>query len=233
MHVLECFGHGEHRFDRFAQRPVVVAAGGGELLQALVERLPIDELHRQPVLSGGLPGVEHTHDVRVVEPGERHRFALEARQPRRVGGDLGGEHLERDAAAERTLLCFVDDAHAAAAHFAAQFEVAEVGCGREVVGLGAQQRFEQVAQVAVGGEHLVGIGAVCLALQEQGHGAFEAGGRGHRVGRSIGPAWGGWTRGDAARAREREAMTGKDRGSVVRNGRGGHSSAVRRRARCG
>ena len=52
-------------------------------------------------------------------------FVAEALQLPRVHRGGERQHLERDAAAERNLLRFVDDAHAAAADFADQAEVAE------------------------------------------------------------------------------------------------------------
>ena len=42
--------------------------------QAPIERLAFHQIHRQPVLPGGLADVEHAHDVRMIEAGQHQRF---------------------------------------------------------------------------------------------------------------------------------------------------------------
>ena len=67
----------------------------------------------------------HRHDVRVMQVGRRLRFLLEARQLLGIEGGGEGEHLEGDAPAQRNLLRFVDNAHAAPADLADDAKIAE------------------------------------------------------------------------------------------------------------
>ena len=87
--------------------------------------LPFDELHRVIVHAAiGAHGM-HRHDVRVMQVGRRLRFLLEARQLLGIEGGGEGEHLEGDAPAQRNLLRFVDNAHAAPADLADDAKIAE------------------------------------------------------------------------------------------------------------
>ena len=54
----------------------------------------------------------------MIERGERFRFALEARQPVRIGGDVVRQRLDRDRAVEPGIPGEVHDAHAAAGELA-------------------------------------------------------------------------------------------------------------------
>ena len=54
-------------------------------------------------------------DVRMVERRERLRFALEAREPLRIGGERGRQDLDRDVAIELGIARAIDLAHAAGA----------------------------------------------------------------------------------------------------------------------
>ena len=60
----------------------------------------------------------------------RAGFVLEAGELLLVEHRGERQHLQRHAAAERNLLGFVDDAHAAAAEFAEDAEVANVASGK-------------------------------------------------------------------------------------------------------
>jgi hypothetical protein len=94
--------------------------------QHLVERLTLNELHDvvvQPVL---FAYAEHRHDVGVVQPRGAARFALEALNLPAVERAAAAEHFQGHAAAERFLFRFVDDAHAAAADFPQDAEIAQV-----------------------------------------------------------------------------------------------------------
>ena len=74
------------------------------LLQAVRERLPLEQLHHQEVRVALVPDVEERADVGVVERGDRLRLALEALAPLLVLGEAGGEDLDRDAAVEARVL---------------------------------------------------------------------------------------------------------------------------------
>ena len=67
------------------------------------------------------------HDVRVVQTCSGLGFVAEALQVPRIHGGGEWQHFQSDVAVERNLFGFVDDAHAAAADFADNAEVAEVG----------------------------------------------------------------------------------------------------------
>ncbi len=54
-------------------------------------------------------------DIRMIEDCERLRFLLEARDPRLIGGERLGQHLDRDVALERRVGRPIDLAHAAGA----------------------------------------------------------------------------------------------------------------------
>jgi len=67
--------------------------------------------------------------VGMVEHGERLRFALEARQPFRVGGKDGRQDFQRDIAIEVRVAGEVDLAHAASAELGDYFVGAESRTG--------------------------------------------------------------------------------------------------------
>ena len=66
------------------------------------------------------------HDMGVVKMGRRLRLVLEAAQVARVQGSGEREHLQCYASFQRALLRLVNDAHAAAPHFADQAEIAQL-----------------------------------------------------------------------------------------------------------
>ena len=76
-----------------------------------VERLPLDELHRQEVDAFGLLDGEDADDARVVESGERLGLPLEALPPLRVRGHLGRKDLEGHVAPQLRVGGTVDLAH--------------------------------------------------------------------------------------------------------------------------
>ena len=80
----------------------------------LRERLPFEQLHDDEVLPLVLLDGVNRADVGMVQRRGGASLALEALERRRVLGQLGGQELERDAAAEARVLGFVDDAHPAA-----------------------------------------------------------------------------------------------------------------------
>jgi len=83
---------------------------------------------------------EYRDDVGVMQTRCRLRFVLEPLELLGIKRRGQGEHLQGYAAAQRNLLGFVDDAHAAAADFADDAEVAENAGGQADVRLGSQVR---------------------------------------------------------------------------------------------
>jgi hypothetical protein len=73
-----------------------------------------DEAHRDVQQPVAFPDVVDGDDVRVVHRGGDARFIEEAGAEDVVGGDLGRQHLQRDAGAEPRVLRLVHDAHGAA-----------------------------------------------------------------------------------------------------------------------
>src|SRR5437870_5657921 len=94
------------------------------------ERLPLDELHRKEMNAALLADGVDRDDVLVVQAGGGAGFIVEALQLPWIERGSEGEHLEGDAAAERDLLRFIDDAHAAPADLAHQAKIAEALPGR-------------------------------------------------------------------------------------------------------
>ena len=85
-----------------------------------VEAVALDELENEDGLPAVLEDVVEPDDVRVLEPGECRRLALEARAELLVVRDPGMQHLERDIALEALVVGAPDDAHATAAELVAQ-----------------------------------------------------------------------------------------------------------------
>src|SRR5207253_11418529 len=65
-----------------------------------VQRLALDELHRQEVNAAGLFDGEDAHDAGMVERGESPCLALEALEPPGGGRHLLRQHLDGDVAPE-------------------------------------------------------------------------------------------------------------------------------------
>ena len=83
--------------------------------EAALERLPLEQLHRDEGAPLVLVRVVDRADVRVVEGRGRARLALEALDGLAVPGQLVRQELERHRAAQARVLGLVDDTHAAAA----------------------------------------------------------------------------------------------------------------------
>jgi hypothetical protein len=113
---------------RFLLAGAVAAVAGSQCGQAG----SFDQFHRievrAVVLAGGVDG----NDVGVVQLGRGFGFALEADHRFARESERCGEQLQRDFAIERDLPGFVHDAHATAAEFAQDFEVAESAMVRSV-----------------------------------------------------------------------------------------------------
>ena len=86
------------------------ASGAGR--EPLGERLARHQLQDEEARVAGFLEAVDRGDVRVVERREELRFAVEARQPLRVGGEGLGQDLERDVAAELRVARPVDLTHA-------------------------------------------------------------------------------------------------------------------------
>ena len=85
-----------------------------------VEAVALDELEDEDGLSAVLEDVVEPDDVRVLEPGERRRLALEACAELLVVRDPGVQDLERDIPPQALVAGAPDDAHATAAELVAQ-----------------------------------------------------------------------------------------------------------------
>ena len=86
--------------------------------EQLLERAPVEVLHRDVVGALGAAAVEDRDDVRVVEPGGALRLAPEALDELVVGGVPVVQQLQRDAAAELLVLGEIDVGHPARAELA-------------------------------------------------------------------------------------------------------------------
>ena len=89
------------------------ASGSAAVRQRVVERSPLDELHRHERHAVLFFDREDGDDVGMVERGHGAGFTPESRQALRIGGDLGRQHLERDIAAEPRIVRAIDVAHPA------------------------------------------------------------------------------------------------------------------------
>ena len=103
----------------------------GTLGDEKVERLALDQLHRQEVDAAGLLDRVDRDDVRVIERGDGAGLALEPLQPLRARGHLGRQHFESDVAAEPRVPRAVDLAHPARADRRDDLVGAEAGAGRQ------------------------------------------------------------------------------------------------------
>ena len=107
-----------------------VVEGQPPARQARVERLAGQQLHdeiRRVALDAHV--VQHA-DVRMLEPGNQARLALEALAGSRIAHGLGAEHLERHGAAQAGVGGAIHLPHAAFAQGRDDFVGAESGAGR-------------------------------------------------------------------------------------------------------
>ena len=74
----------------------------------------LDEAHREVELAVGLPGRVHGHDVGVLGRGGGVGLVDEPFAEGRIGGELGGQELQRDLTFGVRLVSEVDDPHPAA-----------------------------------------------------------------------------------------------------------------------
>src|SRR5262245_56095008 len=89
-----------------------------------MQRLSVDELHRIEVYTPFLADSEHRDHIGMLNMGRSLGFMSKTEDL--SGIEHGGKRqdLERHAAVQRNLACFIDNPHAAAADFAANFKIA-------------------------------------------------------------------------------------------------------------
>ena len=98
---------------------------------ALRQVLALDQLHHQRAHATALLEAVNVRDVRMVERGERLRFAREPRQPIRIAGERIGQDLQRDVAIELRVARAIDLAHAPGADDGEDLVRAEACAGSE------------------------------------------------------------------------------------------------------
>ena len=113
--------------DRMQQRPDALGLESPLSLDQAAQVCAAHVPHRDEQIAVDLAGLVDGHDVRVVEPGRELRLADEPAPERRVGRELRGQHLDRDAACEARVFGQVDDAHPAPAQLGLDAIPAE-GC---------------------------------------------------------------------------------------------------------
>ena len=101
------------------------AAGLPKTGEHVVQACAIDELHDDVVEPVVLSHAKHGDDIGVVQSCRGLCLALETPQMKRVQQRLPGQDLHGHVPAERFLERLVDDAHAAAADFAEDAEIAQ------------------------------------------------------------------------------------------------------------
>ena len=122
-------GHLHRDPQRFVQRQA--RSLGARACASALQRFPVQELHDEKRGARFLADVEERADVRMGEPRDGARFAVEAFAELRVGGQRLGEHFDRDGAIETRVSAFVHLAHAARADLRGHFVDAEAGTGDE------------------------------------------------------------------------------------------------------
>ena len=104
------------------------------------EILALDELHDQRAHAVRLFEAVDRGDVRMMQLGEQLRFALEAGEALRVGGEGDREDLDRHLAPELGVGGAIDLAHAAFAQLGADLVGTEAGAGGGAHGAPAASR---------------------------------------------------------------------------------------------
>jgi hypothetical protein len=100
-------------------------------LQELGEILAVDELeHERPDTVRLLEAIDRC-DVRMMQRGQKLRFAAESGEPRRVRGERARQHLDRDVAVELRVPRAVDLAHSTLAEGSEDLVGAEAGTHRQ------------------------------------------------------------------------------------------------------
>ena len=135
-----------------AERPLDDERVVAELLAQVVEdRAEVaarHEVHRERERAVDFAERVHRHDRRMAQACSGRGFAAEPLDVARAQREARRKHLQRDAATQRRLMREVDDAHAAAAEFVLDHELAELAarrlCGCAVV---LDDRTEEVVEL--------------------------------------------------------------------------------------
>ena len=93
---------------------------------AVLESLPLEQLHGDERTAFELPNIVNGADVGMIERGCSTRFATESLDGLGVLGDVLGKKFQGNTTAEPRVLSFVDHSHSAAAQF---FQDVVVGNG--------------------------------------------------------------------------------------------------------
>ena len=104
---IECVGNLRGQFQQFFQVE-------GPSSDAVLERLPFEQLHGDEVPPALMPDLVNRADVGMVQRGGGARFTLETFQRLGIGGELFGQEFQSNMATEAEVLGFVHHAHAAA-----------------------------------------------------------------------------------------------------------------------
>ena len=137
MHDAELVGVGDRL--RHVMRDVerLVERQRTYAIDAIGERLALDELHHEEIETVLVADVVQHADVGVVEPRDGDGLALEALAEALVFGQPGRNHLDGDHAVEAGVAAAIDLAHAADAEERQDFVGAEAGASvqrQETVG---------------------------------------------------------------------------------------------------
>ena len=129
--------------------------GDRAVLDHLLDRPPLEPLHRDERLPLVLAELVDRADVRVLQRRGEARFAFEPRQPLGRGDRVGAQQLDRDFAAEPHVFGAIHHAHAAFAEAVEQTIVGNHGrCHRHGARLARTARWHFYR----GGYILAGIG---------------------------------------------------------------------------
>ena len=121
---FECLG------DLFRDRQRLVA-GDRSTEKPIRKILPLDQFHRERADVPGLFEAVNVRDVRVVQRGQRLRFARETRHAPRIIRERIGEDLERHVTIELRIVRAIYLPHAAGTEYTNDFVHAETGAGCE------------------------------------------------------------------------------------------------------
>ena len=80
--------------------------------QQTVERLAVEQGHRQVMLAVRLANIEHPHDVRVLEGRRQPGLAVKQPQERLIGGEVRLEDFDGARLLEQPVLGTVHEPHA-------------------------------------------------------------------------------------------------------------------------